>query len=153
MLELCLTKWWASLGTVQISYSVSFRGITCSNGHALSMHAGEGVMRVDLSSNLGNEDISPVVTLKHQVQSYRCFKIRFQILLILMAFCFAQTDWIQNCAAWMSRCHPARSPNLRASIELQLQRCKGHWCHPKLVRNHLRKCVLSFNLCLFHLNL
>ena len=71
VMELCLTKWWASLGTVQVSYSVTFRGVVSSKGHALSMHPGEGVMRLDLQSNLGNEEIAPVVSLKHQVQSYR----------------------------------------------------------------------------------
>ena len=70
-MELCLTKWWASLGTVKISYSVSFRGVTNNNGGAVSMHAGQGIFRVDLKSSLANEEIAPVVTLKHQVQPFR----------------------------------------------------------------------------------
>ena len=72
VLELCMTKWWASLGTVQINYNITFRGISSTNNrNALSMHGGEGIMRLELSSNLANEDIAPVVTLKHQVQPYR----------------------------------------------------------------------------------
>ena len=70
-MELCVTKWWASLGTVQINYNITFRGVSSSNRNALSMHAGEGIMRLELTSNLANEDIAPAVTLKHQVQSYR----------------------------------------------------------------------------------
>lgn len=70
-MELCMTKWWASLGPVQISYSVTFRGVTSNNGKALSMHAGQGIMRVELKANLNTEDVAPVVTLKHQVQSFR----------------------------------------------------------------------------------
>nr|CAH0110775.1 unnamed protein product [Daphnia galeata] len=71
VMELCMTKWWASLGTVKISYSVSFRGVTNNNGGAVSMHAGQGILRVDLKSSLANEEIAPVVTLKHQVQPFR----------------------------------------------------------------------------------
>lgn len=70
-MELCMTKWWASIGTVQISYSVSFRGVTSNNGNALRMHAGDGVMRLELKSNLASEEIAPVVTLKHQQQPLR----------------------------------------------------------------------------------
>lgn len=70
-MELCMTKWWASLGTVQISYSVAFRGVTCDMGNAVSMHAGQGVLRLDLRAHLATEDIAPVVTLKHQVQPFR----------------------------------------------------------------------------------
>lgn len=70
-MELCMAKWWASLGTVQISYTITFRGITSNNGNALSMHAGQGVMRLELKANLATEEIAPVVTLKHQVQPFR----------------------------------------------------------------------------------
>ena len=66
-----MTKWWASLGTVQISYSVSFRGVTNNNGSAVSMLAGKGILRLDVKANLANEEIAPVVTLKHQVQPFR----------------------------------------------------------------------------------
>jgi tripeptidyl-peptidase-2 len=72
-MELCMTKWWASLGTVQISYSVSFRGVTCNNGNAVSMHAGQGILRLDLQANLANEEIAPVATLKQQVQPLRYY--------------------------------------------------------------------------------
>lgn len=70
-MELCLTKWWASLGTVQISYSVSFRGVTSDKGSVVSMHAGQGILRLDLKASLATEEIAPVVTLKHQVQPFR----------------------------------------------------------------------------------
>lgn len=69
-MELCMTKWWASLGTVQISYSVSFRGVISNNG-GVSMHAGQGILRLDLKAYLANEEIAPVVTLKQQVQPLR----------------------------------------------------------------------------------
>ena len=71
VMELCMTKWWASLGTVQISYSVTFRGVTSNNGKAISMHAGQGVLRLELKAKLATEEISPIVTLKHQVQPFR----------------------------------------------------------------------------------
>ncbi|XP_057365075.1 tripeptidyl-peptidase 2-like [Daphnia carinata] len=71
VMELCMTKWWASLGTVQISYSVAFRGVTSDKGCAVSMHAGQGILRLDLKASLATEEIAPVVTLKHQVQPFR----------------------------------------------------------------------------------
>lgn len=71
VMELCMSKWWASLGMVKISYSVTFRGISTNNGNSLSMHGGQGVMRLELKSSLATEEIAPVVTLKHQVQPFR----------------------------------------------------------------------------------
>ena len=71
-MELCLTKWWASLGAVHVTYSVTFHGVTsCPGGGPLVMHAAQGVFRVELCYSLANEEIAPVVTLKHQVQSVR----------------------------------------------------------------------------------
>ena len=78
ILELCLAKWWASLGTVQITYTITFHGIS-SRTSCLSMHGGKGIMRLDLESSSSNEEVAPVVTLTHQVQSFRHVQL-FQAL-------------------------------------------------------------------------
>jgi hypothetical protein len=52
------------------------------------MQAGEGIMRLELSSNLANEDIAPAVTLKHQVQSYRYLLFRMKFILKVVYFYF-----------------------------------------------------------------
>lgn len=66
-----MTKWWASLGSVRITYSLTFRGVSSNSGNSLAMHGGQGVMRIELNSTLANEEIAPVINLKHQVQSFR----------------------------------------------------------------------------------
>jgi len=70
ILELCLAKWWASLGTVQITYTITFHGIS-SRTSSLNMHGAKGIMRLDLESSSINEEVAPVATLTHQVQSFR----------------------------------------------------------------------------------
>ena len=79
ILELCLAKWWASLGTVQITYTITFHGIS-SRTSSLNMHGAKGIMRLDLESSSINEEVAPVATLTHQVQSFR-YILLFQTLL------------------------------------------------------------------------
>lgn len=72
VLEVCITKWWASLGSVGVTYSLTFHGVTFNSpARELTMHSGRGVFRLELGSKLANQEIAPVVTLKHQVLPVR----------------------------------------------------------------------------------
>ena len=72
-MEFCLAKWWANIGTVDARYSVTFQGVKPENnaGKGLVMHGGEGIMRVDLDSQLKVEVVSPEIKLKNMVQVVR----------------------------------------------------------------------------------
>lgn len=48
-MEVCLAKWWASLGNVDLTYSVTFQGVT-PEPREIVLHAAESVTRVDLKS-------------------------------------------------------------------------------------------------------
>merc|ERR1719431_1760913 len=47
VVEVCLAKWWANLGTLEAEYTVTFHGLLPSPSQ-LVMHGGEGLYRVDL---------------------------------------------------------------------------------------------------------
>ncbi|CAH1781843.1 unnamed protein product [Owenia fusiformis] len=63
-LELCIAKWWASLGKVHTKYSLAFHGVKpCSRKY--HMHGSQGVMRLDVTASLDHTEVSPSITLKH----------------------------------------------------------------------------------------
>ena len=59
-MEFCLAKWWANIGQVETSYTVTFHGVKPSNnaGNGLVMHGGEGIMRIELDSQLKAEEVA-----------------------------------------------------------------------------------------------
>ncbi|XP_006813380.1 tripeptidyl-peptidase 2-like, partial [Saccoglossus kowalevskii] len=69
-LELVIAKWWASIGTVNVKYIVSFHGLAPTS-RVINMHAAEGIVRVNSVSTLRHEEISPSLTLKNCVQPLR----------------------------------------------------------------------------------
>jgi len=71
VVEFCLAKWWANLGTVECEYSITLHGLGPGPRRELSMHGGEGVMRLDLDSELHAEEAAPEVKLKTCVQVAR----------------------------------------------------------------------------------
>ncbi|KAI8503949.1 tripeptidyl-peptidase II Tpp2, partial [Branchiostoma belcheri] len=75
--EVCLARWWASLGEVNVNYSVTFHGLQPSIT-TLNLHAADGITRVDVKSPLKHEDVQPSIKLEHGVCPLRPseFKIR-----------------------------------------------------------------------------
>jgi len=71
VLEVCLAKYWANLGTVEASYSVTFHGIH-TDKKELVLHGAHSYTRINLSGALaGSEEVSPDISLKTCVQNYR----------------------------------------------------------------------------------
>jgi tripeptidyl-peptidase-2 len=70
VVEFCLSKWWANIGTVDCQYSITFHGVRPSNP-SMVMHGGEGIYRLDLDSENHSEEAQPEVKLKNSVQVVR----------------------------------------------------------------------------------
>ena len=72
ILEVCLAKWWANIGNVECSYSVTFHGLTPEGRQQeLCFHGADSVLRMDVSSGLASEEVAPEIKLKACVQNYR----------------------------------------------------------------------------------
>jgi len=71
VLEVCVSKWWASLGSIEIAYSLTFGGVKLGQGPAVTMHGGEGLFRMELASPLRPEEVTPEIKLKSLVQVVR----------------------------------------------------------------------------------
>lgn len=78
-LELCIAKWWASLGDVILNYSVTFHGVTLDTKEPV-MHASDGVVRYNVRTNLRSEEINPNISLKALVQPVRPSEYKIKIL-------------------------------------------------------------------------
>ncbi|QQP38425.1 Uncharacterized protein FKW44_018993, partial [Caligus rogercresseyi] len=65
-LEVCLAKFWSNLGSINVSYSITFYGVKCDSKDIM-MHGGEGIHRFQISSELHDEEIK----LKNTVQVVR----------------------------------------------------------------------------------
>ncbi|XP_014663971.1 PREDICTED: tripeptidyl-peptidase 2-like [Priapulus caudatus] len=76
-LELCISKWWASIGCVEVDYTLSFSGLQVASREinmkkrSFIQHAAEGIARIDVRSTLKYEEISPSIVLKTLVQVLR----------------------------------------------------------------------------------
>uniref|UniRef100_T1IXT2 Tripeptidyl-peptidase 2 n=1 Tax=Strigamia maritima TaxID=126957 RepID=T1IXT2_STRMM len=70
ILEVVVAKWWASIGDLCINWKVTFFGLK-PDQQEIVMHPGEGIFRVNVTSPLKHEDVSPNVTLKNLVQVLR----------------------------------------------------------------------------------
>lgn len=66
VLELVIAKYWASIGEVNLDYSLHFYGIKPTQP-AITMHAADGIQQIDVQT-LQGEEVSPSVTLKNSVQ-------------------------------------------------------------------------------------
>lgn len=65
VLEVCLAKYWSSIGDMSLKYRVRFYGVSPNNTE-LVMHSANGVHRIDLTSLVGTE-IMPAISLKSAV--------------------------------------------------------------------------------------
>ncbi|KAK2143639.1 hypothetical protein LSH36_824g01029 [Paralvinella palmiformis] len=74
-LELTVAKWWASLGDVTVDYEITFHGLKPDSSKYI-MHAGGGILRMDVKSVIKHEDISPSISLKTLVQPLSESKVR-----------------------------------------------------------------------------
>ena len=77
VLEICLAKWWNNLGSVKISYTVTFYGLKPSCNEIV-LHASDCIHRLDIRSSLHSEEITPEAKLKTMIQSYRYVLYFFQ---------------------------------------------------------------------------
>lgn len=58
ILEVCLAKWWAHIGNIECSYSITFHGLTADRGASeITFHGAEGINRIELGSALNNEEV------------------------------------------------------------------------------------------------
>ncbi|KAJ8310382.1 hypothetical protein KUTeg_012247 [Tegillarca granosa] len=69
-LEMCIAKWWANIGEVKLSYSVTFHGVSIDSQQSV-MHAADAITRFNLNSTLKNQELSPSISLKTLVQPLR----------------------------------------------------------------------------------
>ncbi|XP_060602891.1 tripeptidyl-peptidase 2-like [Ruditapes philippinarum] len=69
-IEVCIAKWWANIGDVNLDYSVTFHGVKPSSSQ-ITVHGGDGVCRFELRSHLKTEDVSPQVSFKSLTQPLR----------------------------------------------------------------------------------
>ncbi|XP_022914704.1 tripeptidyl-peptidase 2 isoform X2 [Onthophagus taurus] len=69
MLEVVVAKYWASLGEVNVDYSISFHGIKPSQP-SIVMQAADGIHMLDVTTMQG-EEVLPTITLKNSVQILR----------------------------------------------------------------------------------
>jgi tripeptidyl-peptidase-2 len=70
VLEAVIAKWWASLGEVSVDYTISFYGLRPELPQ-VTMHGADGILHLEVKSNLRHEELSPIVQLKTQVQVLR----------------------------------------------------------------------------------
>ncbi len=57
VLEVCLAKWWANIGSVEVSISVNFHGLQLDQ-REVSLHGGDAITRLEVSSRISNEEVS-----------------------------------------------------------------------------------------------
>ncbi|ESN96330.1 hypothetical protein HELRODRAFT_107485 [Helobdella robusta] len=69
-LELALARWWSYLGSITVNVHVEFHSLL-PDSIAPVMIVSEGIFRLDVTSFLQSEDISPAIILKHHVQPLR----------------------------------------------------------------------------------
>ena len=70
VMEFCLAKWWANIGTLNCQYTITFHGVKPTNTN-LVMHGAEGLYRLDLESEVRCEEAAPEIKLKNVVQVVR----------------------------------------------------------------------------------
>ncbi|XP_031554866.1 tripeptidyl-peptidase 2-like [Actinia tenebrosa] len=68
-LEVCLGRWWACLSDCTVKRTLKFHGAVPSKS-SITMHSNQ-INRVDVTSMLRTEDVSPAVSLKTHVQPIR----------------------------------------------------------------------------------
>lgn len=66
MLEIALAKYWSSSSNIKLSYNLQFHGIV-PHSESISMYHGMGLQQLTLSPGIKNEEIFPVVSLKHLI--------------------------------------------------------------------------------------
>ncbi|UYV81022.1 TPP2 [Cordylochernes scorpioides] len=86
VLELCIGKWWSSIGSTEVNVSVVFHGLMPHQNCITMMltqyhqHAAEGIQRVDLSCKLNYEETAPSVSLKYHVMVLKPVESKIQPL-------------------------------------------------------------------------
>uniref|UniRef100_A0A2L2YDC2 Tripeptidyl-peptidase 2 n=1 Tax=Parasteatoda tepidariorum TaxID=114398 RepID=A0A2L2YDC2_PARTP len=70
VLEVAFAQWWTCIDPVNISYSISFRGLK-PDSPEIVMHGADGIHRVDVTSTLTYEDMYPSASLKSYTMTLR----------------------------------------------------------------------------------
>lgn len=65
-----MAKWWANIGSINASYSITFQGILPDQKEVV-FHGADSIARVNVTSGLHQEDVHPEAKLKCVVQNYR----------------------------------------------------------------------------------
>jgi len=68
VVEICLAKWWSSLGNTSLTYTVTFMGAQ-PDPRVIVMHASESIKRIDVTSRFSFE----VMRMKHSFTSEHVF--------------------------------------------------------------------------------
>jgi len=66
VLEFVLAKYWSSTSNTKLLYKIQFHGVV-PHSKNLAMYHGMGLQSVILKSGIKNEEILPVVSLKHLI--------------------------------------------------------------------------------------
>ena len=77
VLEVCLAKWWAHIGTVEVDYTITFHGLSLEGSMGtkeLTLVSSEGITRLDVASRIHAEEVRKLR------KNIRCFNQPFHLL-------------------------------------------------------------------------
>lgn len=99
-LELCLARWWSSLSSIEMSYSIKFHSIVLSPSRSIHLSSSQSFQRILLENRFQmiSEEISglPLIQWKYLVQTLRPNKDESKIQILSYRDCFPQQRQIYH---------------------------------------------------------